>query len=103
MLTIAADPKRLAVKIGFTSVLHTWGSARPHDCAGWWDIARRHTLDALPCQVLFAGEGPSRLFRRLTLEMLLAAHDAGRLQFFGDHAHLAEDYEDPRRVKGKGG
>jgi len=23
------------------------------------------------------------------LEMLLAAHDAGRLQFFGDYAHLA--------------
>jgi hypothetical protein len=22
------------------------------------------------------------------LEMLLAAHEAGRLQFFGDHAHL---------------
>ena len=32
----------------------------------------------LPVQVL------SRLFRRLMLEMLLAAHDAGRLQFFGD-------------------
>ena len=31
----------------------------------------------------------SRLFRRLMLEMLLAAHDAGRLQFFGDYAHLA--------------
>src|SRR6266851_3112357 len=31
----------------------------------------------------------SRLFRRLMLEMLLAAHDAGRLRFFGDHAHLA--------------
>jgi len=31
----------------------------------------------------------SRLFRRLMLEMLLAAHDAGRLQFFGNHTHLA--------------
>ena len=29
----------------------------------------------------------SRLFRRLFLEKLVAAHDAGRLQFFGDHAH----------------
>src|SRR6266852_5565374 len=28
--TIAADPKRLGVKIGFTSVLHTWGSAMSH-------------------------------------------------------------------------
>jgi hypothetical protein len=37
----------------------------------------------LPVKVL------SRLFRRLMLEMLLAAHDAGRLQFFGDRAHLA--------------
>jgi hypothetical protein len=34
----------------------------------------------LPVKVL------SRLFRRLKLEMLLAAHDTGRLQFFGDHA-----------------
>jgi hypothetical protein len=32
----------------------------------------------------------SRLFRPLMLEMLVAAHDAGRLQFFGDHAHLAD-------------
>jgi hypothetical protein len=37
LLTIAADPKRLGVKIGFTSVLHTWGfrhdppSTRAHD------------------------------------------------------------------------
>jgi hypothetical protein len=32
----------------------------------------------------------SRLFRRLVLEKLAAAHDAGRLRFFGDHAPLAE-------------
>src|ERR1035441_9328170 len=32
----------------------------------------------------------SRLFRRLMLEMLVAANDADRLQFFGDHAHLAD-------------
>src|SRR5512136_3506259 len=33
MLTIAADPKHLGVRIGITSVLHTWGSAltqNPH-------------------------------------------------------------------------
>ena len=30
LLMIAADPKRLGVKIGFTSVLHTWGSAMAH-------------------------------------------------------------------------
>ena len=30
LLTIPADPKRLGAKIGFTSVLHTWGSAMTH-------------------------------------------------------------------------
>ena len=38
----------------------------------------------LPVRVL------SRLFRRLFLEKLLAAHKAGRLKFFGDHAALAD-------------
>jgi hypothetical protein len=32
----------------------------------------------------------SELFRRLFLGMLLAAHDAGRLEFFGDHERLAD-------------
>ena len=38
----------------------------------------------LPVQVL------SHLFRRLLLQKLRAAHNAGQLQFFGQHAHLAE-------------
>jgi len=38
----------------------------------------------LPVRVL------SRLFRRLFLQMLLAAHAAGRLQFFADHRALAD-------------
>ena len=37
----------------------------------------------LPVRVL------SRLFRRLFLAMLVAGHQAGRLNFFGEHAHLA--------------
>jgi hypothetical protein len=32
----------------------------------------------------------SALFRRLFLQMLVAAHDAGRLQFFGDQVRLAD-------------
>ena len=32
----------------------------------------------------------SSLFQRLFLEKLVAAHEAGRLRFFGDHAHLAD-------------
>jgi hypothetical protein len=38
----------------------------------------------LPVRVL------SRLFRRLFLKRLLAAHQAGHLKFFGDHAALAD-------------
>jgi hypothetical protein len=32
----------------------------------------------------------SRLFRRLFLDKLVAAHRAGKLQFFGKHAALAD-------------
>jgi hypothetical protein len=38
----------------------------------------------LPVRVL------SRLFRRLFLDKLTAAYDAGHLHFFGDHAGLAK-------------
>ena len=30
LMTIAADPKHLGARIGFTAVLHTWGSALTH-------------------------------------------------------------------------
>ena len=92
LTTIAADPKHLGARVGITSVLHTWGSALTHhphvhmivpgggislDGERW--IACRPRF-FLPVRVL------SRLFRRLFLERLVAAHDAGRLKFFGDHA-----------------
>ena len=95
-LTIAADPKHLGARIGITSVLHTWGSAMTHhphlhmivpggglspDGARW--IACRPNF-FLPVLVL------SRLFRRLFLEKLVAAHDAGRLTFFGAMTQLAD-------------
>ena len=95
-LTIAADPKHLGARIGFMSVLHTWGSALTHhphvhmvvpggglspDGSRWIACRPRYFLTVV---VL------SALFRRLFLEMLVAAHHAGRLQFFGDHARLAD-------------
>jgi hypothetical protein len=95
-LTIAADPKHLGARIGFISVLHTWGSAlvhHPHvhmivpgggfssDGSRWIACRPRYFLTA---EVL------SALFRRLFLEMLLAAHQAGHLQFFGDLGPLAD-------------
>src|SRR6187200_3100329 len=96
LLTIAADPRHLGARIGLTAVLHTWGSALTHhphlhcivpsgglslDGERW--VACRPGF-FLPVRVL------SRLFRRLFLEQLVAAHEAGRLHFFGDHAPLAE-------------
>jgi hypothetical protein len=95
-LTIAADPKHLGARIGFISVLHTWGSAMTHhphvhmivpgggvspDGSRWIACRPRYFLTV---KVL------SALFRRLFLKMLLAAHQAGRLQFFGDLTPLAD-------------
>jgi hypothetical protein len=78
------------------SVLHTWGSALTHhphvhmvvpggglspDGSKWVACRPRYFLTV---EVL------SALFRRLFLEMLVAAHAAGQLQFFGDHMRLAD-------------
>jgi hypothetical protein len=96
LTTIAADPKHLGARVGITSVLHTWGSALTHhphvhmivpgggialDGERW--VACRPGF-FLPVRVL------SRLFRRLFLEKLIAAHKAGHLKFFGAHVALAD-------------
>jgi hypothetical protein len=104
MLAIAADPKHLGARIAITSVLHTWGSAmthHPHVHMPCW----KHVFDMTPGGGLspdgkrWIAARPnfflpvlvlSRLFRRLMLEKLAGAHKAGRLTFFGEHAHLAE-------------
>ena len=96
LITIAADPKHLGARIGLTAVLHSWGSALTHHPhvhiivpGGGISLNGQRWISCrpgffLPVHVL------SRLFRRLFLTQLVAAHDASRLQFFGDHAHLAE-------------
>jgi len=93
LTTIAADPKHLGARIGITSVLHTWGSAMTHhphvhmivpgggislDGERWVSCRSGFFLSV---RVL------SRLFRRLLLEKLVAAHK--QLQFFANHAPLA--------------
>lgn len=96
MLTIAADPKHLGARIGITAVLHTWGSAMTHhphvhmivpgggislDGSKW--ISCRKTF-LLSFSVL------SQLFKRLFLEKLIKAHDDRVLNFYGEHAGLAD-------------
>ena len=94
LTTIAADPEHLGARIGVLSVLHTWGSALTHhphvhmivpgggislDGSRWLSCRPGFFL---PVRVL------SRLFRRLFLDKLVAAHRAGQLQFFGKHVSL---------------
>ena len=95
-LTIAADPKHLGARIGFISVLHTWGSALTHHPhvhmvvpGGGLSPDRSRWIACRPRYFLTV-EVLSALFRRLLLQMLVVAHDAGRLQFFGEHARLAD-------------
>ena len=96
LLMIAANPKHLGARIGVTAVLHSWGSAMTHhphvhmivpgggialDGSKW--VACKPGF-FLPVRVL------SKLFRRLMLEKLEAAHAVGRLTFFGEHAGLRD-------------
>ena len=98
LLTIARDPKRLSVELGFFAVLHTWGQNlhfHPHlHCVvpggglapdgRRWIYGRRRFL--LPVRVL------SALFRRLFLEALEKAYANGELQFFGDLENLRDPH-----------
>ena len=97
LLTIARDPQHLGCEIGFFAILHTWGQNllhHPHvhcvvpggglspDYQRW--IGCRPGF-FLPVRVL------SRLFRRLFLEALQKAFQAGKLQFFGEIESLQDE------------
>jgi hypothetical protein len=95
--TIAADPKHLGAQIGFFAVLHTWGSNllhHPHlHC-----VVSGGGLSADGSQWIYCRNGfflsvrvLSRLFRRLFLEQLCNAFDAGNLEFFSS----LESLQDP--------
>ena len=95
LITIAADPRHLGARVGVLSVLHTWGSALTHHPhvhmivpGGGISLDGRRWV---PCRPNFflSVRVLSRLFRRLVLEKLAAAHRTGELQFFGKHTSLA--------------
>ena len=96
VLTIAADPKHLGARIGITAVLHTWGSTMTHHPHLHMIVPGGGiSLDGsrwLSCRPGFFLPVPvfSKLFRGLMLAKLLAAHKAGQLKFFGQHAHLTD-------------
>ena len=92
--TIGADPRHLGANLGFTAVLHTWGSAMTHHphlhCivpggglspgGDQWIACKPGFF--LPVRVL------SRLFRRLFLQSLAALY--GQLEFRGNLKLLAD-------------
>jgi hypothetical protein len=93
LITVARDPKRLGAEIGITAVLHTWGQNLQHhphlhciipgggisrDGKRW--VSCKSSF--LPPRVL------ARFFRRLFLNGLMAAFEAGELQFFGNLVEL---------------
>lgn len=107
--TIAADTKHLGAEIGFFAVLHTWGQNLLHH-------------PHLHCVVAGGGLSPdgsrwiscrpgfflsvrvlARLFRRLFLEALEKAFDAGKLEFFSSLERLRsrsafQSYLAPARI-----
>jgi len=96
LLTVARDPERMGVELGFFAVLHTWGQNlhfHPHlHCVvpggglsmghDRWIQGRRRFL--LPVKVL------SRFFRRVFLSALEKAYAAGELQFLGEWEPLRD-------------
>jgi hypothetical protein len=96
MTTLAANPRRLGAQIGVVAVLHTWGQTLTHhphvhcvvpggglspDGTRW--VAGRPNF-------FLAVKPLAKLFRRLFIERLQNAFNAGALRFFGDLVHLAE-------------
>ncbi len=96
MLTIAADPKHLGAKIAITSVLHTWGSAMTHHPhvhmivpGGGISLDGTRWISCRP-NFLLSVCVLSQIFRRLFLERLAKAYEAGQLNFYAKHADLVE-------------
>jgi hypothetical protein len=93
---MSADPRHLGAEIGLIAVLHTWGqnlAHHPHvhcvvpgggpslDGARWRACKPRFFLPVKPL---------ARLYRRLFLEDLAAAFEAGGLKLSGELAALAD-------------
>ncbi len=93
--TVGADPRHLGAETGMIAVLHTWGQTLQHHphvhcivpggglrADGSWVGCRPGFF--LPVHVM------SRVYRRLFLDRLEAAHRAGLLAFSGTLAALSD-------------
>lgn len=95
---LASDKKYLGAKIGFTSVLHTWGQNlmhHPHihcivpggglSSIGKWVNSRKKFF--IPVRIL------SRKFRGKFLYYLKQLYGQNRLEFHGNQTYLSDDKE----------
>ena len=92
-----ADPKHLGALIGITAVLHTWGSTMTHHPhihmivpGGGVALDGKRWPSSSPKVPPPRGKFSRICSDALLLQKLRAAHKANQLQFFGQHAHLAE-------------
>lgn len=94
--TIAADSRHLGARIGFFSILHTWGQNllhHPHvHCVATGGGLSPDGQRWVSCRPGFflSVRVLSRLFRRLFLAALQQAFAAGELEFHGELTALAE-------------
>jgi hypothetical protein len=96
--TIAADPKHLGARLGFFSILHTWGQNllhHPHvHCVatgGGLSLDETRWVSCLPGFFLSV-RVLSHLFRRLFLEALEVAFSLGKLRFCGALTALRDNF-----------
>jgi hypothetical protein len=96
MTTLASNPRRLGAQIGAVAVLHTWGQTLTHHphvhcVVPSGGLSRDGTRWIAGRPDFFLAVKPlAKLFRRLFLERLQKAYDAGALGFFGDLVNLAD-------------
>lgn len=96
MTTLASNPRRLGAQIGAVAVLHTWGQTLTHHphvhcVVPGGGLSRDGTRWIAGRPDFFLAVKPlAKLFRRLFLERLQKAYDAGALRFFGDLVDLAD-------------
>lgn len=101
LLELARDPMRLGAELGITSVLHTWArDLRFHPHVHSIVTGGGLSLDgqrwvAAPRNYLLPVRALGKLFRGKLLDLLAAAHRAGKLRFDGP----AASYADPDRFR----
>ena len=93
--TIAADPKHLGAEVGMIAVLHSWGQnlchhPHVHCIVPGGGLSPDNAWRACRPGFFLSVRVLARLYRRLFLERLQAAFEAGALRFFGDLAGLVQ-------------